>query len=198
MSDLASVIQAWDQADPAAIHPSRGLGEDAYRESGQVQAELLAAVLPSGYRTVDFGCGDGRVAAPLAALGYEVIGADSSSAMLDRLHERAPDIPQILTGGTDLADQLGKKADAAICLAVLIHHTYESAEQIIKSLRAAVRANGLLILDWPESHEPREGGGWINVTTWSRAQQDEICKRLGLKRLDASLPWPVFRAVKAS
>ncbi|MFE2324605.1 class I SAM-dependent methyltransferase [Streptomyces sp. NPDC059385] len=195
---IDTVIEAWNVADPAAIHPARGISEDAYRESGQVQAELLATVLPAGSRVVDFGCGDGRVAIPLAGLGYDVTGADGSQSMLNRLHETAPDMAAVLTDGTDLARQLGKKADAVVSLAVLIHHTYESAEHIIAGLRAAVRVNGLLVLDWPTSDDPHEGGGWISVTTWSRTRQDDICQRLGLKRVDTDLPWPVFRAVKAA
>ncbi|MFB8393666.1 class I SAM-dependent methyltransferase [Streptomyces yangpuensis] len=195
---IDSVITAWDQADPAAIHPTRGISEDAYRISGENQADLLSTILPAGCKVVDFGCGDGRVAIPLAALGYEVIGADGSQAMLDRIAAAAPDLPTVLTDGTDLNDKLERKADAVISLAVLIHHTYESAERIIEGLRAAVRVNGLLVLDWPVSDEPVEGAGWIGVTTWSREQQDEICQRIGLKRLDQSgSPWPIFRAVKA-
>jgi hypothetical protein len=52
----ADVITAWDQADPEAIHPLRRVSEDAYWESGQVQAEMLAAwtpctVSPSSFTT---------------------------------------------------------------------------------------------------------------------------------------------------
>ena len=196
---IDSVIDAWNTADPTAIHPTRGISEDAYRISGENQAALLSTILPAGCRVVDFGCGDGRVAIPLAGLGYEVTAADGSQAMLDRIAEAAPDMPTVLTDGTDLADQLGRKADAVISLAVLIHHSYDSAARIIEGLRAAVRVNGLLVLDWPVADEPGEGGGWISVTTWSRDQQDELCQRIGLKRLDsAGSPWPVFRAVKAS
>jgi SAM-dependent methyltransferase len=195
---IDSVIHAWNQADPAAIHPTREISEDAYRASGRAQADLLSTVLPAGCKVVDFGCGDGRVAIPLSELGYQVTGADGSQAMLDRLTAAASDIPTVLTDGTDLADALGRKTDAVISLAVLIHHSYEAAERIIEGLRAAVRVNGLLILDWPVSDNPVEGEGWISVTTWSRERQDDLCQRIGLKRLDEpGLPWPVFRAVKA-
>lgn len=198
MTGINDIIGAWDAADPAAIHPTRGVSEDAYRASGEAQAELLATVLPKGCRVVDFGCGDGRVAIPLRALGYEVTGADGSEAMLDRLGKAEPDMPTVQTDGTDLADNLGKKTDAVVSLAVLIHHDYAACEQIIAGLRAAVRANGLLVLDWPVSEEPSESGDWIGVTTWDREAQDAVCKRVGLKRLDTGLPWPVFRAVKAA
>jgi 2-polyprenyl-3-methyl-5-hydroxy-6-metoxy-1,4-benzoquinol methylase len=52
---------------------------------------MLATVIPDGCEGLDFGCGDGRVAIPLAALGYEVTAVDSSQRMLDRLAERLPD-----------------------------------------------------------------------------------------------------------
>jgi SAM-dependent methyltransferase len=194
---INDVIQAWDKADPAAIHPTREVSEEAYQVSGEAQAELLATVLPEGCRVIDFGCGDGRVAIPLRQAGYDVTGADGSQAMLDRLAERDPDMPWVLSDGLGLAAVIGKKADAVISLAVLIHHSYEAGEAIIEGLRAAVRVNGLLVLDWPVADEPTEGGSWISVTTWSREQQDAICKRVGLKRIDSDLPWGVFRAVKA-
>ena len=197
MSSINDVIQAWDEADPAAIHPTREVSEEAYQISGEVQAELLATVLPEGCRVIDFGCGDGRVAIPLRQAGYDVTGADGSQAMLDRLAERDSDMPWVVSDGLDLAAVIGKKADAVVSLAVLIHHSYEAGEAIIEGLRAAVRVNGLLVLDWPVSDEPTEGGTWISVTIWSHEQQDAICKRVGLKRLDTDLPWPVFRAVKA-
>ncbi|MFC8273760.1 class I SAM-dependent methyltransferase [Streptomyces sp. NPDC057271] len=197
MSGIGDIISAWNEADPAAIHPTRGISEDAYQASGEAQAELLADVLPKGCKVVDFGCGDGRVAVPLRQLGYDVTGADGSEAMLEGLGERDPDMPTVLSDGTDLADKLGKKTDAVVSLAVLIHHGYEACEAIIAGLRAAVRVNGLLVLDWPVSDQPSEGEGWISVTTWDRERQDDICRRVGLKRLDSDLPWPVFKAVKA-
>lgn len=192
------IIAAWNEADPAAIHPTRGVSEEAYRASGEAQAQMLASVLPEGCRVVDFGCGDGRVAVPLRELGYDVTGADGSETMLARLNKADPDMSTVLTDGLDLAQQLGKKTDAVVSLAVLIHHNYEACEQIITGLRAAVKANGLLVLDWPVSDEPSEAADWIGVTTWSRDQQDAICKRVGLQRLDSDLPWGVFRAVKAA
>lgn len=194
----ADVITAWEQADPAAIHPLRRISEDAYRASGEAQAAMLATVLPAGCRVVDFGCGDGRVAVPLRALGYDVTGADSSAAMLARLAQRDPDMPTVQSDGLDLAVQLGKKTDAVICLAVLIHHSYADCLDLIAGLRAAVKANGILVLDWPRSEQPTEAADWIGVTTWSQDAQDEACARIGLKPVASDLPWGVYRAVKAA
>lgn len=193
----ADVIAAWDQPSArASIHPTRGISEDAYRDSGRAQAEALALDLPEGCKVMDFGCGDGRVAVPLRELGYDVTGVDSSPNMLTALAERTPDMATFQSDGSDFGKHLGRrKFDAVYCLAVLIHHDYPTGEQLIANLRAIVKKGGLLILDWPVSEQPSDGHGWIGVTTWSRQQQDDITGRLGMERLDVDRPWPVYRAL---
>lgn len=193
-----AVIQAWDQADPEAIHPLRRVSEGAYWESGNVQADMLASVIPDGAKVMDFGCGDGRVAIPLAALGYEVTAVDSSQRMLDRLAERAPDLTTMQAAADGIAGHLGRrKMDAVYTLAVLIHHSYTDCLNIIGKLRAATKLGGILVLDWPISDQPSEADSWIGVTTWSKEQQADACARIGLEPVDSELPWGVYRAVKA-
>jgi 2-polyprenyl-3-methyl-5-hydroxy-6-metoxy-1,4-benzoquinol methylase len=193
-----SVIEAWDEADPDAIHPLRRVSEDAYWESGKAQADMVAAVIPDGAKVLDFGCGDGRVAIPLAELGYDVTAVDSSQRMLDRLAERAPDVTAVHAAGDGLAAHLGRrKMDAVYCLAVLIHHSYADCLNIVGKLRAATKLGGILVLDWPVSDQPGEADSWIGVTTWSKEQQGDACDRLGLEPVDSELPWGVYRAVKA-
>jgi 2-polyprenyl-3-methyl-5-hydroxy-6-metoxy-1,4-benzoquinol methylase len=192
------VIAAWDKADPTAIHPLRTVSEDAYWDSGKAQADMLATVLPAGAKVIDYGCGDGRVAIPLRAAGYDVTAVDSSQAMLDRLVDRDPDMPVLLSRGTDLAELYGRKADAIVSLAVLIHYSYADALDLIAQMRATVNGrNGLLVLDWPVSDQPSEAHDWIGVTTWSAKQQADACRRIGLKPVDSDLPWGVYKAVKA-
>ncbi|MEU3990102.1 class I SAM-dependent methyltransferase [Streptomyces platensis] len=194
----ADVITAWDQADPEAIHPLRRVSEDAYWESGKAQADMLATVIPDGAKVLDFGCGDGRVAIPLAALGYEVTAVDASQNMLDRLTQRAPDLTAVQAAAGGIAGHLGRrKMDAIYSLAVLIHHSYTDCLDIIGALRAATKLGGTLVLDWPVSDHAAEADSWIGVTTWTREQQAEACGRIGLEPIDSELPWGVYRAVKA-
>ncbi|MEU1434047.1 class I SAM-dependent methyltransferase [Streptomyces sp. NPDC005786] len=191
------VIRAWDQADPTAIHPLRQVSEDAYWDSGKAQADMLAPVIPDGAKVLDFGCGDGRVAIPMAALGYEVTAVDASQNMLERLAERSPDANTVLADAVGIAGHLGRRRmDAVYSLAVLIHHSYDDCVHIIGKLRAATKLGGILVLDWPVSDQPAEAHSWIGVTTWSREQQDEACAAIGLERIDSDLPWGVYRAVK--
>ncbi|GES27923.1 class I SAM-dependent methyltransferase [Streptomyces angustmyceticus] len=193
-----TVIQAWDQADPEAIHPLRRVSEDAYWESGQAQAEMLATVIPDGAKVLDFGCGDGRVAIPMAEHGYEITAVDASQKMLDRLTERAPDLTTVHAAADGIARHLGRRRmDAVYSLAVLIHHSYIDCLDIITALRAATKLGGILVLDWPVSDQPAEADSWIGVTTWTRQQQTDACARIGLEPIDSELPWGVYRAVKA-
>ncbi|MFM9589886.1 class I SAM-dependent methyltransferase [Streptomyces scabiei] len=203
-----AVIQAWDRADPEAIHPLRRVSEDAYWDSGRAQADMLATVIPTGAKVMDFGCGDGRVAIPMAALGYDVTAVDSSQNMLDRLTETIDDITTthadltlgitaVRAAADGIAAHLGRRRmDAVYCLAVLIHHSYEDGLHIIERLRAATKLGGILVLDWPISETPSEADSWIGVTTWSRKQQTAACARIGLEPVDSELPWGVYRAVK--
>lgn len=190
--DAQTVIDAWDHAGPGHTHPSRGVSEHAYRQSGAEQAAIIARDVPAGARVLDFGSGDGRVAIPLARLGYKVLAADSSPRMLAALTAAEPAIPTILTDGLDDA-LLRCEFDTAVCLAVLIHHGYSAGRRIIETLAAAVRPGGLLILDWPTSSDPAEGQVWTDVTTWHPEQQAGIAAELGLERLDVDRPWVVYR-----
>ncbi|WP_179255772.1 bifunctional 2-polyprenyl-6-hydroxyphenol methylase/3-demethylubiquinol 3-O-methyltransferase UbiG [Streptomyces sp. SS07] len=191
------VIRAWDQADPTAIHPLRNVSEGAYWESGRGQAEMLATVIPDGAKVLDFGCGDGRVAIPVAGLGFEVTAVDASQNMLNRLTERDPDVTTVQADADGIAGHLGRRRmDAVYTLAVLIHHSYQDCLHIITKLRAATKLGGILVLDWPVSDQPAEADSWIGVTTWSREQQDEACAAIGLEPVESDLPWGVYRAIK--
>lgn len=192
----ADIIDAWNHPDAThAIHPTRGISEDAYWESGKAQAAMLAADIPAGAKVMDFGCGDGRVAIPMRNLGYDVTGVDASANMLDALAANDPELTSFQSDGSDLRSHLGKrKMDAVYCLALLIHHDYSTGEELIANLRTVVKKGGLLILDWPVSEQPEEGTVWLDVTTWAQDRQDQLVERLKLTRVDDGQPWQVFRA----
>jgi 2-polyprenyl-3-methyl-5-hydroxy-6-metoxy-1,4-benzoquinol methylase len=190
--DAHAVIDAWDNAGPDYTHPSRGVSEHAYWESGADQATTIARDLPKGAHVLDFGAGDGRVSIPLTRLGYAVTAADSSPRMLAALHAAAPTIPVILTNGLNGDALPRRRFDAAVCLAVLIHHGYDTAHRIIEALATAVRPGGLLFLDWPTSPEPAEGQVWTDVTTWHPEHQAALAAECGLTRLDVDRPWALY------
>ena len=56
---------------------------------------------PDGHRAIDLGCGAGRNALPLAALGWDVLGIDSSQPMLEAARRRLEG--EALAGSVHLA-----------------------------------------------------------------------------------------------
>jgi SAM-dependent methyltransferase len=82
----------------------RGAGYDAQWErlaaaghSVHGEADLVDALLQEhgGRRVLDAGCGTGRVAIELAERGYEVVGTDLDSSMLDAARAKAPALPWV-------------------------------------------------------------------------------------------------------
>lgn len=194
--NAADVVAAWNEADPSAIHPLRALSEEAYWDSGLTQAVELGRVLPRDGTILDFGCGDGRVAIPLHALGFNVIGVDSSPNMIQALRARDPNLPCLVSDGSNLDPDLEPQIDAAYCLAVLIHHDYAGGRKIIENLAGIVEPGGILILDWPTGPNPTERRSWTEVTTWSPGEQQRVVDDLGLRRLgDTNLPYATFEVL---
>lgn len=200
------VIDAWDKADPKAIHPMRRVSEQMYWDSGVEQAVILSRDIPAGSTVIDYGCGDGRVAIPMMEMGYNVIGLDSSDKMGD-LYMAECQARNIdgwhFSSYVDTFDNdpSASELDALYCLAVLIHHSYEDGEKLIKRMAHLVKKDGILILDWPTSEVPHEREHWIDVTTWSLQKQTAIEEDLGLQLIASDVPnddydlrpWKVYR-----
>jgi SAM-dependent methyltransferase len=49
------------------------------------EPELINATIPAGSSVLDLGCGPGRIAGPLAALGHPVVGVDDGAGMIEAL-----------------------------------------------------------------------------------------------------------------
>lgn len=82
-----SLKEFWDGQAAAWGRFARTPGHDAYHEGFNFPA-FLELVPPAGRRTLDLGCGEGRVGAELARRGHTVVGIDSSPAMVALARER--------------------------------------------------------------------------------------------------------------
>jgi SAM-dependent methyltransferase len=69
------------------------------------EAEIVHAALAPGASVLDLGCGTGRIAHPLLALGHPVVGVDQSAAMLAHLRGVEPVCAPI--AGLDLGRRFG-------------------------------------------------------------------------------------------
>jgi SAM-dependent methyltransferase len=82
-----SLRDFWDAQAESWGRFAREPGHDAYHERFNFPG-FLELVPPPGRRTLDLGCGEGRVGAELARLGHTVIGVDASPAMVELARER--------------------------------------------------------------------------------------------------------------
>lgn len=182
---FADVVNAWEQAGEEEIHPLWSVDQDNFWESGWYQAHQAVEDAPEGARVLDFGAGNGRLAIPLARLGYDVIAVDASATMLERLKKRAKQekttVATAKSDGTDLLKAIGrKKVDVAIARAVLIHHDYEGVEKLVRALASVTKVGGQVVADWPVG-EPQIRPAFNRVTVWAADHRAKVAEAAGLK-----------------
>jgi SAM-dependent methyltransferase len=87
----ADLRAEWERNSPGFIAWARTPDHDSY---DKFHRDLFLPIVPEpGRRTLDLGCGEGRVSRDLAALGHRMVGLDASTAMVEAASGRAPSIP---------------------------------------------------------------------------------------------------------
>src|SRR5437870_3972474 len=107
-------------------------------------AWALATVALAGpaSRVLDLGCGDGRVAARLAAAGAEVTGVDPSAVALERARAAHPELTFLPPGAGGRLPLDDASFDAVVCIDVLQH--VADTQLLMSETRRVLRAGGLL------------------------------------------------------
>lgn len=97
MSDLRG---EWERHAAQWIAWARKPGHDSY---WQFHRDVFLELVPEpNGRTLDLGCGEGRVARDLAELGHEVVGVDSSPTLIGAARETAPEMELHLADAAEL------------------------------------------------------------------------------------------------
>lgn len=160
-----------------------GSGKDVHGE-----ARFCAALVPSGARVLDAGCGTGRVMIRLAAQGYDCVGVDLDASMLAVAQEKAPGLPwfQVDLARFDPA-LLGITADFDLVVAAgnvfpLLAAGTEAA--VVERLAAALCPGGLIVAGFglDEAHLPVPPG----ITL---PEYDDCCAAAGLTLVDRFAAW---------
>jgi SAM-dependent methyltransferase len=94
----ADLRTAWEQQAAAWIAWARRADDSYSRFHRELFLELVP---PPGRRTLDLGCGEGRLSRDLKELGHSVVGVDASAAMLAAAREADAEIE------THVADAAG-------------------------------------------------------------------------------------------
>lgn len=139
---------------------------------------------PSLARLMDYGCGVGRVARPLAVRGYRMTLVDANPAYLNQAIQTdsqmlAAALERAVLVSGDLTEQL-PTVDVAYSTDVFIHFTWEYAARALAHMASAVRPGGLVLVQVPIYEEPAEGDGWIDVTTYGQLQFVTMALAAGL------------------
>jgi SAM-dependent methyltransferase len=87
---VSSLREAWEEHAAAWTAWAREPHHDSYWRFHR--DAFLELVPPPGRRTLDLGCGEGRLSRDLKALGHDVVGLDASATMLAAAREADPSI----------------------------------------------------------------------------------------------------------
>jgi trans-aconitate methyltransferase len=108
-------------------------------------AELLKLLdAKPGEFVVDLGCGTGHLTSQIAATGAEVLGLDSSQAMIDKARAEYPSLNFQLADATNF--KLDRRADAIFSNAVL--HWVQPPEKAVVCMAEALKPGGRLVVEF--------------------------------------------------
>ena len=150
-------------------------GDDLDGEARRVDG-LLRAAGRHPADVLDAGCGTGRVAITLAALGHRVVGADLDASMLDEARRAAPDLDWRLA---DLAESpdllLPRSLDAVVAAGNLWPLlTPGTHARVVARLASSLRPGGLLVAGFglDDAHVPfamPPGFDFPDLAAWDAA-----------------------------
>lgn len=111
------------------------------------EAAYVAALVPSGARVLDAGCGTGRIGIELSRRGYDVVGVDSDASMLAVARRAAPALEWRLEDLAALTD--ASSYDLVIAAGnVMIFLAPGTGPSVVGRLAIALRPGGLLVSGW--------------------------------------------------
>jgi SAM-dependent methyltransferase len=120
---------------------ARAAGHDSYWRFHRDQ--FLQIVPPPGRRTVDIGCGEGRLTRHLKKLGHDIVGIDASPSLVAAACELDPSIDIRLADAAALP--LGD-ASADIAIAFMSLHDFEAMPTVVREIARVLQPGGQLCL----------------------------------------------------
>lgn len=177
----------WEQLAGPGSGPAYAAGLAETAATGQDmhgEAAFCTSLLTPDARILDGGCGTGRVAIRLAALGYDVTGVDADPSMVEIAAESATDI------SWHIADLASFRDDEPFDLIVLAGNVVPllaegALHSTVLNLRRLLGGNGLLVTGFglDEDHLP----SGCAVTTL--ADFDVACAEAEMKLVDRFGTW---------
>lgn len=126
---------------------------------------LINEYFSPGLKTLDIGCGSGRDTSWLANKGFDVLGVDASSGMLDQAIRRHPQLEFKMVALPDLDGIEDAVYSNALCSAVLMHLHREELRVAVKNILRVLCDSGIVLISIRGTNEPckREDGKLYEV-----------------------------------
>ena len=172
-------------------HPA--LYEARFPDPDQEHPRLVSAALtsrlgPGPWSILDLGSGTGRDAGALVEAGHEVVGVDSSPAMV--AHARAHHAGARVEEGDLRTVRLGRTFVAVSCMdsALLYCHTHHDLAACGAVLREHLRPGGVLVA------EMRNAAAYLGSARGLDQPVDDAFVRAGVRYASSTLLWIDHRA----
>lgn len=142
------------------------------------QEELKFLLKRIDGKILDAGCGNGRLAIPLAQLGYEIIGVDISSVQIEKANKKKGNSKYSLFIRADLLHSPFKNEefDTVIMMWHTICEFRKFRFDLLKEMSRIIRVGGQLIFDIPNTSKLIK----INESGIYKNQVDAFTKYVGL------------------
>jgi len=180
----AAVLSAVSPVSPAAARGAGAVTPDGCSVElyallpAAGEAGLVHRSIPAGASVLDLGCGTGRIAAPLAALGHEVVAVDESAEMLALVHDARPVRAHI----QDL--RLPTTFDAVLLASHLLNSPgADDRQALLATCRAHVSAGGQVLIQW----HPAQRFDALRAGTTHEGELGPVRARLAVHAIDAGL-----------
>lgn len=141
--------RAWEREDGTVSGPSAFFVE-------------CAAIVPSGARILELGCGEGEDAAALAALGHHVTATDFVARLIERNRLRHADDSRLEFRPMRIDEPFPFAAgafDAVYAHLTLHYFTNAVTREIFREIRRVLRPGGLVLFACKSDHDPLYGRG---------------------------------------
>ena len=147
------------------------------------EAALVDQLVPPGSRVLDAGCGTGRVAARLADLGHQVVGADVDAAMIGVAREQRPELTWVVADLAALA--LPTRFGAVVMAGNVVPFVTAPLLDLLGSLGRHLEPGGLLVCGYglDRAHLP-PGAGVVPLAAY-----DDAAATAGLELADRFSGW---------
>lgn len=132
--------QSWEAQAEQWIKWARAPNDSYWRHHRDQFIRLLPA---PGKRTVDVGCGEGRLARHLKQLGHAVVGIDASPSLVAAAHEADPSMDIVLANAASIPLR-DKCADLAVAFMSL--HDVDGMTAAVKEIARILVPGGRLCM----------------------------------------------------